>query len=398
MSATASRVLSIFVVLLLSVAVALAWLANPGSALLVAGVATDDPFFIFVFAAYALTTGVEVMLGAVLSVRVPNNPIGRILLALGIWQAATLFASMALVALAPGGPDGEHLRNLGSWLGAWTFVPMITIPGVVVLVLFPTGRPLSPRWRTFVWLAGIGTAAWALSEASRPLLGLTELPNLYVANRRLESLGDALSLMLAGGLVGAGANIILRFRRSRGDERLQLKWITFAGILLIVTWGILWLVSEVAPDRFGGREVAVATFTIALLFAAIAASILKYRLYDIDRLISRTVTYGLAVGVLALVYATVAVALPQLIGWGDQSSLATAAGTLAAAGLFRPLTARLQAVMDRRFNRTRFDAELEVNSFVTDLSQRLNLPQMLDSVIGVVQRTVAPVRLTIWIR
>jgi hypothetical protein len=142
----------------------------------------------------------------------------------------------------------------------------------------------------------------------------------------------------------------------------------------------------------------VATFTIALLFAAIAASILKYRLYDIDRLISRTVTYGLAAGVLALVYATVAFALPQLIGWGDQSSLATAAGTLAAAGLFRPLTARLQAVMDRRFNRTRFDAELEVNSFVTDLSQRLNLPQMLDSVIGVVQRTVAPVRLTIWIR
>jgi hypothetical protein len=199
-------------------------------------------------------------------------------------------------------------------------------------------------------------------------------------------------------LAGAGANIILRFKKSRGDERLQLKWITFAGILLIVVWGFVWVVSEVAPDRFGGREIAIATFAIAVLFVAIGAAILKYRLYDINRLISRTVTYGLAAGVLALVYATVAVAVPQLVGWGDRSSLATAAGTLAVAGLFRPLTARLQKVVDRRFNRIRFDAEVEVNRFVANLGQRLNLPQVLESVVGVVQRTVAPARLTIWIR
>jgi hypothetical protein len=397
MSAAVSRVLSIVVALLLAAAVAIAWASDPDSGLLVEGVGVDDPFFSLVLGAYVLTTGVEMYLGAVMSVKVKGNPIGKILLALGTWQAASLFASAALAGLAPGGPAGDHLRNLGSWLGAWIYVPIVTIPGVVILVLFPTGRALSPMWRTFVWLGVLGTAAWALSEASRPLLGQSDLSNLR-ANRRAESWGDALSLALVGGLGGAGANIILRFKKSRGDERLQLKWITFAGILLIVIWGLVWVVSEIAPDRFGGREIAVATFAIAVLFVAIGAAILKYRLYDIDRLISRTVTYGLAAGVLALVYATVAVAVPQLVGWGDGSSLATAAGTLAVAGLFRPLTARLQKVVDRRFNRIRFDAEVEVNRFVADLGQRLNLPQVLESVVGVVQRTVAPAQLTIWIR
>jgi hypothetical protein len=157
MSAAVSRVLSILVALLLAAAVAIAWASDPDSGLLVEGVGVDDPFFSLVLGAYVLTTGVEIFLGAVMSVKVKGNPIGRILLALGTWQAATLFASAALAGLAPGGPNGDHLRNLGSWLGAWIYVPIITIPGVVILVLFPNGRALSRRWRVFAdW------ASWEL--------------------------------------------------------------------------------------------------------------------------------------------------------------------------------------------------------------------------------------------
>lgn len=397
MQPAASRLISVLVAALLAVSVALVWLGVAGPGLSVAGVGTDDPFFNLVLGAYAITTGAVAWLGGVLSVKVAKNPIGSILLGLGLWLALALFACVALVGFASRDQDGEHLRNLAAWLGAWTFVPMITLPGVVVLVLFPTGRPLTPRWCAFVWVGAIGTVAWALSEASRPFLGLTGLPNPYF-DPRLEWLGDTVSLMLVAGLAGAAANIILRFKRSRGEERLQLKWITFAGILLIITWGLLWVVSEVAPAAFGGREIAAATLTTALLFVAIGAAILKYRLYDIDRLISRTISYGLTAGLLALIYATVAIALPQLFGFGNHSALATAAGTLAVAGLFRPVASRLHNLVDRRFNRVRFDAENEVKGLAADLGQRLDLSDVVGAMTSVVQRTVAPTALAVWIK
>ena len=126
------------------------------------------------------------------------------------------------------------------------------------------------------------------------------------------------------------------------------------------------------------------------MFGAISAAILKYRLYDLDRLISRSVTYGLAAGLLALVYGSVAIALPQLIGRGDQSSLTTAAATLAVAGLFRPLTSRLHRAVDRRFNRVRFNAQREVDGFAGRLGQGPELTGVVAAMNDVVSRTLAP--------
>ena len=143
---------------------------------------------------------------------------------------------------------------------------------------------------------------------------------------------------------------------------------------------------------------ATGTLIVALLFVTIAAAILKYRLYDIDRLISRTLSYALVVGLLASVYAAVAVGLPQLIGLGGNSSLATAAGTLVVAALFRPVTKRLQLVMDRRFNRTRFDAEIEVEGLAEALGRRVDLEGVVASLHTVVARTVAPDAVGVWIR
>ena len=125
------------------------------------GVGSADPYFSLVVAGYGLLTGLLAWLGAVLSIRMASNPIGRILLALGMWQALTLFVSVLLVR-------SESWRVFGWWLGAWTFVPMVTIPATVVLLLFPVGRLPSPRWRPFVWTGLVGTASWSLAEATRP--------------------------------------------------------------------------------------------------------------------------------------------------------------------------------------------------------------------------------------
>lgn len=397
MTVAISRALSVLVSLLMAVSLLLIGLGRADSGLLVQGVATDDPYFPVVLAAYVLTTGALAWVGAILSARVAWNPIGRILTGLGVWTSFAFFTAVILAAIAPVGREGDDLRDLSGWLGAWTYVPMVTISSGVILILFPTGRLLFPSWRVFLWLTALGTTSWSVAEASRAVLGLTDRINPY-QSLRLEVLGDWVSLVLAPCLIAAGANIVLRFRRAKGDERLQLKWITFAGIVTLITWGFVWILSDVAQASFGGREVAAATISIALLFGAISTAILKYRLYAIDRLISRSVTYGLAAGVLALVYATVAIALPQLIGRGQQSSLTTAAATLAVAGLFRPLTSRLHRAVDRRFNRVRFDAQREVEGFTADLGRRVDLDGVVSTLSTVVSRTVAPNAIGVWIR
>ena len=145
------------------------------------GIATDDPFFPLVLGVYTLTVVALAWLGTVISVRVVSNPIGQILLGLSVWLSLTLFASATLDAVALAGRDGQAMRDLSGWLGAWTFVPMVTISSVVILVLFPTGHLLSPRWRPILWLAAIGTVSWSVAEASRPNTR---------ANRSVESLRE----------------------------------------------------------------------------------------------------------------------------------------------------------------------------------------------------------------
>ena len=366
---------------------------GPASRLvIVEGVGSTDPYFFVVLAGYVLSTVMLAWLGSVLSIRVSENPIGGIFLALGTWQAVTLFSSVALSQFGSG-----RLQTIGWWLASWSFVPMVMIPPALVLLMFPNGRLPSSRWRVFAWIGLIGTASWSIAEMTRPVLGRTDLDN-PLANSRLEVGGDLVSIILIAGLVAAGMSIVVRFRHARGDERLQLKWITFAAIVMLIALGAIWFVADVAQASFGGREIAAGTLAVGLLFVAIAAAILRYRLYDIERLISRTLSYTLVAGLMATVYALVAIALPQLLGLGDQSALATAGGTLAVAALFRPVATRLMLAMDRRFNRTRFDAQREVDGFTSTLGRRLELEGVLGSLSTVVTRTVAPVSVGIWIR
>jgi hypothetical protein len=365
-------------------------LGDPGPDLLIYGSFSDGPLGEVILSIYVVLVATLSAIAALLYTKVPGNSIGPVLAALGAWQAAAFMIGAVLVFLSP-------WPQVGTWLGAWSFTPVVAIPALVLLILFPDGHPPSPRWRPLVWFGLVGAAGWSVFEAFRPVLGIEVVANPF-ANPEIASLGNVVSLASVVGFVGSVTSIVMKFRRARGDERLQMKWITLAGVLLVVGLGAAWIVSEASPEDFGPVGIAMYSALSLSLFVAIGMAILKYRLYDIDRLISRSVSYVLVAGLLAAVYATVAILVPQVIGLSGRSSLATAAGTLAVAGLFRPISSRLHRAVDRRFNRTRFNAEIEIRELATELGRRVDLVQVSAAVSSVVHRNLAPSSLGIWIR
>jgi hypothetical protein len=189
------------------------------------------------------------------------------------------------------------------------------------------------------------------------------------------------------------ASLVLRFRRARGEERQQLKWFTYAAALMVLSWVVGALLLPAVGDLTAG-------ITIALLPVAAGIAILRYRLYDIDRLINRTLVYGLLTALLAGVYASVVLILGQLFGGiGDKPPSWTVAGaTLAVAALFQPTRRRIQAVVDRRFNRRKFDAARTVEAFSVRLRDEVDLDALTAELLAVVDQTIQPTRASLWLR
>jgi hypothetical protein len=192
-------------------------------------------------------------------------------------------------------------------------------------------------------------------------------------------------------MAAAVASVGLRFRRSRGVERQQLKWFTYAAALIAVSfllWGFLLPAGGVTDVVFG--------LTIALVPVAAGIAILRYRLYEIDRLINRTLVYGLLTAVLGGVYAGVVLVLGQLLG--QDSSLAVAGATLVAAALFQPARRRIQQAVDRRFNRRRYDAARTVEAFSARLREEIDLEALSAELLAVVNQTMQPTEVWLWLR
>jgi len=268
-----------------------------------------------------------------------------------------------------------------------------------VLLLTPTGSPPSPRWR---WLARIvagACAAGLLAAVTYPGPLEPEYPSpenpLYVP--ALEALlgiaFPASALLVLLGLLAAAGSLLGRFRRARGVERQQLRWLAFGGALAM---GSL-LVAAVALETSSDALFQAATGTgIALLPLATGAAILRYRLYDLDRIISRTVAYGLLTVLLGLGYAAVVLGLGRLLPEG--SSLVVAAATLAVAAAFQPVRRRIQALVDRRFNRRRYDAARTVATFGARLRDEVDLDTLTGELLAVVDQTMQPTRTSLWLR
>jgi hypothetical protein len=338
--------------------------------------------------------------GAVVAPRLRESPIGWLFCAIGLCFAVVHFsAEYAIYALLarPGSlPGGEA----SVWIWSWVWVPAI---GLIVFLdlLFPNGRLPSARWRWFAWfttaavLAGVLSAAFSPGQILQlPLqnpLGIEGLPNVY---------GIVEAFMYALVVVGA-SSMLMRLRRVGWVERQQIKW--FAYTTAVAISGII-LKNTVYP-AVGVTWVWWAGFVLAVIGLAgnpigMGVAILRYRLYDIDILINRTLVYGSLTAVLALVYVGSVVLLQGVFRTltGQESQLAVVASTLAIAGLFIPLRRRLQSLVDRRFYRRKYDATKTLEAFGARLRDETDLDDVSEDLVGVVRETMQPAHVSLWLR
>jgi hypothetical protein len=269
----------------------------------------------------------------------------------------------------------------------------------LLLMVFPTGRLPSRRWRPVAWAAG---AVFVLAALSSPLLPGSPADGLRPNPIAIPALEGVLRLayntagaFLFGVILAALVSLVVRFRRATGVERQQLKWFAYgtALLLLLPTAGA---VGARLGDTAGNLLVAA---IVSALPVTIGIAVLRYRLYDIDRLVNRTVVYGLLTVLLAGVYAGLVFALSQLLNPADQqSALAVAASTLVVAALFQPARRRIQGLVDRRFNRRRYDAARTVAAFSARLRDQIELGTLSTELLAVVDQTVQPVQVSLWLR
>jgi hypothetical protein len=337
-------------------------------------------------------------IGAVLASRRPRHPVGWLLLVVGVSLAlggvAPAYAAYGLLA-RPGALPAAH-----AVVRYWPITVVTTQTAFsFVLLLTPTGSLPSPRWRwwarvtvaaVIMLLVGLAVASGPLDPRYQLLGGPFDLRGqggvLLVVNQL------ALAFTTLAVVVGA-ASLVARFRRAGGVERQQLRWVAWAAALAV-------LGAVVALGGVAVGATAVVTWAISACFAvlpvSIGAAILRYRLYDLDRIISRTLAYGLLTLLLGGGYAGIVLGLGQLLG--RNSSLVVAGATLAMAGAFQPARRRVQQLVDRRFNRRRYDAAQTIQAFSARLRDQIDLDTLSAELLSVVEQTVQPTQVSLWLR
>jgi hypothetical protein len=337
--------------------------------------------------------------GWLLTVRLPENPIGWCF-AFGGLAWVTNAVIDAWVELAMGGHFDLTVlvralaaHNVAGWLLS---MPLsVQLP----LLLLPDGRLLSRRWRPAVWVVLAGVAIGGIGFSTIPGVIEDTDPARHLTNplgvRVLGPLPEVMALTGAGLLlVGMAAGIVavvLRFRRSTGVERQQMRWVAFGACLVLL--GPLTGFGTGIPGWVGNVGGAIGILGVP---ACVGVAVLRYRLYDLGRLVSRTVSYVVITALLLGVYFLLVTALAQLLP--DGQPLAVAASTLAAAALFQPLRRRVQSVVDRRFNRSRYDADRTVEIFTRTLRQEVDLDAVRSGLITAVDDALQPTTTRLWLR
>jgi hypothetical protein len=343
-----------------------------------------------------LAFGSFLVVGCVLVARRPDNRVGWIFTAVGLLTTAAILVEEYVIYAYVTHPGPLPGRLLAAWVYNWIWLPIGILTVVFPLLLFPTGRSLSFRWRPLTWLAVGVTVAWAVVGALTPALAVADERSIANpigvagANPNAGLVGVILNALLLFLLAAAIVSVVVRFRRSWGVERQQLKWFAYAGGLVVLAM----LSTNVLPSLGNLPWVMVIALPVA-----VGIAILRYRLYDIDRLINRTLVYGLLTSLLGLVYAAGVFAAGRLLDpAGGQSELAVAASTLAVAALFQPARRRIQVVVDRRFNRRKYDAARTVEAFSARLREEVDLDALSAELLAVVVQTIQPTRASLWLR
>jgi hypothetical protein len=332
------------------------------------------------------------VVGALIATHRSRNPIGWLFCAVGIFQGLLIVAeqySVYALRTAPGTVPGGPLAN---WVAQWVWAPSVGLLFTFMLLLFPDGRLPSRRWRPVAWLSALSIALTSGLYAALlwPLRDVIDRdPAQLLAGGQTIVLNAAFPFMVLCGLACLSA-LAVRFRRAHGIERQQLKWFLFASAITVVSVSL-------------GADLVSRLLLLPLLPAipvAAGIAILRYRLYEIDRVINRTLVYGTVTAILGLGYAGVVLVLGQLFGGvtTDPPSWAIAGATLAVAALFQPARRRVQTAVDRRFNRRKYDAAKTVEAFTARLRDEIDLDTLSGELLAVVDQTMEPTTASLWLR
>jgi hypothetical protein len=337
-------------------------------------------------------------LGGSLLVRRTSNPIGWLLsgtaLAWAIQQFSFGYGAYGLVAHPGSLPAAIPVALLD------VTMPLLVQLGIALLfLLFPDGRLPSARWRPVLWTGLVACGVLVPNFIVYPgPIGNLGIRNPIRVEAWLQAILAPLTLVafmaLFAALLASVLSLLLRLRRSRGEERQQLKWFTYATALVPVGFGLLFFGSGRTTDQLGTALLAVASVAMPV---AVAIAILKYRLYGIDRIINRTIVYGVLTAILGLGYTGAVLVLGQALGHG-RSNLALAVATLATAAAFQPARRRVQEAVDRRFNRRRYDVARTIEAFSGRLREQIELDTLTEELLVVVSRTMEPTFVSLWLR
>jgi hypothetical protein len=379
------------------------------------------------------------VLGTLIISRNPSNRIGWIFCAIGLFDGLLLFTTQyATYGVTESGELPGAVA--AAWTSSWIWAPPIWAVGTLCYLLFPDGRLPSYRWRPVIWLAAGGLALYvgalslapwpidgagrhsidqalealgtgqSIPSAVRPLFSLavaltpseSQRGALYPVDNPLGVQGSGTMLATVASIgavlillsfVASVSALVLRFRHAGGRGRQQLKWVAYTAVLMAV-------IHTVVSSWFPQLTDASLGVILSLFAAAVAIAILRHHLYDIDLVINRTIVYGLLTALLGTVYAGAVLVLGQLFGGlGDEPpSWAVAGATLTVAALFQPARRRIQQVVDRRFNRRKFDAARTIEAFSARLRDEIDLDALGSELLAVVDQTMQPSTASLWLR
>ena len=355
--------------------------------------------------------GAFAVVGALLVVKRPTNLIGWIMAAIAlmvsIFNAGGAYATY--VMLTRGQPDA--LAVVGAWTANCYWFVMLALALFYLPMLFPDGHLPSRRWLPVAVLAGIAASGFVLPRAFMDTLPLNEAPGYRIDNPiGIEGLGSVENLPLFGVLVngllviafiGTAASVVVRFHRSRGVERQQMKWFVYVTVVL-VGGSILTSVIGVATGLRWLEQFSFVLSMVALvgLPITVGIAIFRYRLYEIDVVINRTLVYGPLTALLVLFYLAGVVSLQYVFRalTGQESQIAIVASTLLIAALFTPLRRRIQSFIDRSFYRRKYDARKTLEAFSAKLRDKTDLGALNNELVGVVRETMQPAHVSLWLR
>jgi hypothetical protein len=340
------------------------------------------------------------ILGAIIAARRPTNPYGWLWCGLGLSLAVRAFGG-TYAAYAAANPGALPASLLVAFAGELAWPVLVTLTAFVLL-LFPDGRVPSRRWRVVAEGAAAATGVMVIALLLGPEeLDIAPLRNPLAVGGTLGQVAMvvlyASAVVIISTVILAAVSLVLRFRRARGVERQQIKWFAYAA----AWFGAYFVFTGLLGQQLPGLWHSLAyTVTLGGLYLGVGIAILRHRLYDIDRVINRTLVYGLLTVLLAVVYAGAVLVLGQLFGGvgRDPPSWVVAGATLAVAALFQPARRRIQAIVDRRFNRRKYNAAKTVEAFSARLRDEIDLDALSAELLAVTHQTMQPTTATLWLR